>query len=171
MTSKSKIKLAAAALMLLIGVTMLVNHVAVGPDVVVARPEQAYFFDLQTGALYTAPIDTLSPTDAPSGADNGVRAIVYTCGTCDEGQQKIGYLQMMSPRGKEIYVHVHELGPDVTPDLVTQLEQESFVALPPEAGGEPQWVNIATPQEDWIMQSYRSACGEKGRPRRCNPSP
>jgi len=171
MNQMKTIKLSAAALMLVIGATMVVRHVAGGPGAVEAPPEQVYFFDVQTGQLFAAPIDAPSPTTAPSGPDNGVRAVVYTCGTCDDDQITVGYLQMMSQRGKEIYARVKELGPDVTPDLVAQLELESFVALPPEPGGDVQWVNVATPQEDRIMQVYRTACGEKIRTKRCNPSP
>ena len=61
------------------------------------------FYDLNTGELFQGPREGDMPTDAPSGplkgddppdigGKAGVKAWVYSCGKCTEGEMFIGYL-------------------------------------------------------------------------------
>jgi len=169
--SKSAIKTLVAVVSLLIGTGLIVGYVVShGRPSVQLSPDQVYYLDLKTGKLFPGSAQQLAPIDAPSGAGNGVSAFVYACEACDAASMQIGYVEKYSDSGKETYARVRELGPDAPADLTAMVDRERFVALPPEAGQEAQWASMATPQGQMIAEQFRTACGEKKLPRRCNPS-
>lgn len=53
-----------------------------------------WFFDLNTGELFIARSDQLPPIDVLTGPEPGVRARVFSCGTCDDPNTHfIGWLE------------------------------------------------------------------------------
>jgi hypothetical protein len=65
----------------------------------VADENLVYFYDQNTGELFSAPADELGPVERPSGKYRGipagVRAIVYACGQCsDESKRYVGWLEI-----------------------------------------------------------------------------
>lgn len=65
-----------------------------------------YYYDLNTGQLFSGPSDQLAPIEAPSGPYNGkpggVRAFVFSCADCDdESTHFIGWLDMYTPEAKQ----------------------------------------------------------------------
>jgi hypothetical protein len=58
--------------------------------------KQAWFYDLNTGQKFAAPLNSRAPIEAPSGPHNGkpggVRAYVFSCTDCDE-ESFIGWLE------------------------------------------------------------------------------
>lgn len=60
-----------------------------------------YYYDLGTDQLFVAPPADVTPIDAPSGKDNGVRAYVFACGDCS-GQTFIGWLERTAPAARKM---------------------------------------------------------------------
>ncbi len=73
------------------------------PPAPARRVRTAWFYDLNTGELFTASADAIPPIDAPSGplrvggGPAGVRAYVFTCGECDDASRFVGYIETYSP--------------------------------------------------------------------------
>ncbi len=66
------------------------------------RVLQAWFYDLNTGKLFAAPMSEPGPLDTGSGLFEGrpagVRAMVFSCGSCaDESQRFVGWLETPNP--------------------------------------------------------------------------
>ena len=55
-------------------------------------PTDVYYWDVRDNTTFVASSDLGSPIEAPSGADNGVRAYLYACDQCDPGTW-FGYLE------------------------------------------------------------------------------
>ena len=86
--------------------TLAMGLVACGgqesPELAVLEQE-GYFYDLNTGKLFTAPLQLAPPVIAPSGplesgellaSQAGVRAYVFACGACDELDRRyVGWLE------------------------------------------------------------------------------
>jgi len=159
-----------ASILMAVSAILIVSHVAgrmsEGPE---SPPEQAYFFDLETGHLFHGPTGALPLIDAPSGAGQGALAVVYTCDACEDDQLQIGYIKKLSNRAQAAYTRSTELGAEAPSALVEMIDRETYVALPPEGSEEPRWVSVATSRGQEITQILLSSCGEKTRPKRCNP--
>ena len=61
-------------------------------------PKEAYFFDLQTRELFSAPLNARPPVAAPSDSGgpgrSGVRASILSCESCDHKDSRYtGYLE------------------------------------------------------------------------------
>lgn len=78
-------------------------HLASPPGYTPPSPEpQAYFYDLHTGELLTAPDNTVGPIQRPGGPVDGhaagVRAQVFACGQCSDASKRfIGWLEIDGP--------------------------------------------------------------------------
>lgn len=90
-----------AAVLLITAVTLILTQKGDSRGFVVTG---AYYYDLNTKKLFDGPREELLPIDAPSGplqaaepADigkkAGVKAYVYSCGECKEGEWFIGLLE------------------------------------------------------------------------------
>lgn len=67
---------------------------------------QLWFYDLNTGKLFPAPLDSTPPISAPSGpqpdgAAAGVLAHVYGCLSCAEADRRVAYLKTRTPAARE----------------------------------------------------------------------
>jgi hypothetical protein len=174
MATVDLIKITAAAIMLLLGITLLVFRGTGRSAAIEPAPDLAWFYDLETGELFADKAAALPPIDAPSGANNGVGAVVYACGSCDEDEQRIGYVQQYSDEGRRAMAQLQQLRDaeaDIPVQLNETLDRERYVALPPASGSPPQWASLASPQGQQIASQYMTACGEGTQPRLCPPSP
>lgn len=128
---------------------------------------QVFFYDLGAGQLYHAAADARPPFAAPSGdgADGlpqGVRAHVFSCGSCaDPAQRVIGYL--------ETYPWLEAapaapVGAKPQPGLVHQ--EGRLVAVP---AREPRWVSAHTPEGVGIIRAAREQCGSATKTAYCLP--
>lgn len=74
---------------------------------------QAYYLDLQTNTLFSAPETAPSPIPAPSGGE-GVKANVFTCGECsDEASRFIGFLEKYTEAYKTALTVDQEMPEDI----------------------------------------------------------
>jgi len=65
-----------------------------------------WYYDLNTGQLFAAPLGEIPPIAAPSGplpdgSPAGVRAHVYGCGDCSEANRTIAYLETYTPEDRQ----------------------------------------------------------------------
>lgn len=72
------------------------------------RTGQVWYYDLNTGQLFTGKIEDVAPIDAPSGplpdgGQAGVKAYVFSYGDCDdENQRVVGWLERASVNTKKV---------------------------------------------------------------------
>jgi len=85
-----------------------------------SQPTGDWYYDLNTGTLFTAPSGQLPPINAPSGPTPsgepaGVRAFVFACGECANPADRFpAYLQKFTPGAKNLF--------DNLPDDQTNLD-------------------------------------------------
>ncbi len=115
-----------AAIVLIIAVALITRSGASPPGSATSR----WFYDLQTGELYTESTQGLPPLSRDGGSE-GVLAHVYGCGDCSDGNIDIAYLEKYSDEAKEAAA--------VTDNPVAARPNASLLALVPAAGEEPQW--------------------------------
>lgn len=71
------------------------------------EPSGAWYLDLNSQTLFTAPIASIPPVEAPSGlledgSPAGVRAFVFACASCESDDDRtIGYLQKHTLEGRQ----------------------------------------------------------------------
>lgn len=168
MSQKDLIKLVIAAVALLVGVGLIVARGG-GPDRRgVPGPEAHFYYDLDTGELFTESVTRTPPITAPSGGE-GVRAFVFTCGQCASSQLVIGYLQKLSGQAIEATDQLTNVDEDKRHPLYAQIQGGTFVAVAPEAGQPPRWLPAVSPESKAIIQSYLTICPGKKRALLCTP--
>ena len=103
--NNSAVATALAVLALVVALAVLVWTSGVGR----ARgaPSQQWFFDLQSGELYEAAMDEIPPIDTESGAGNGVKAIVYSCSSCDSDRQ-IAWIERYKPDARKKLIDLRQ---------------------------------------------------------------
>jgi len=85
-----------------------------------------YFFDVTKNELFEAPATSIAPIDVPSGQKDangepaGVRANVFSCGSCSASNRFIAYLQKYSLEARDKMMQFQ--GPEMT-------EEEQFAAM------------------------------------------
>lgn len=97
-------------------------------------PAQIWFYDLNTGKLFPASIDSVPPIAAPSGPlptgePAGVLAHVVTCTTCDESERIIVYLGTRSPEAQARLAELRKIpaGTEVPAELRSAAEEGVLV--------------------------------------------
>lgn len=135
----------AAAVLLVLGVVLLARR---GGDTGGVRgAKQVWFYDLGNGELYARPPFTLPPETAPSGGQ-GVKAHVYTCGTCSPADRFVVYLETYSDADRKRLDDARARDDADLPEIMP------VIARPPEAGADPQWLSMNRPEG---MALYREA--------------
>jgi len=71
--------------------------------------QPVYFYDLESGERFVGKLGNHPPTAAPSGPGNGVRVQVFGCGSCEEEKLVNGYLEKLTPEGREAAVQKDKL--------------------------------------------------------------
>ncbi len=108
MLDRKKILLVVISLILTLAAILLVAN-PLGKD----RPlpgtaRNVYYYDLNTGELFVADAGLISPIDAPSGVlqgttrgKAGVKAYVFTCGTCSPEDRYVAWIEMYTPEAQQ----------------------------------------------------------------------
>ena len=159
------------AVLLLIAALAAIVMQARGPGV--GGPVDVYYYDLQSGELFTSqntknpPIP--SPTGnglMPDGTGAGVQAVVFACGDCSSGERFAGYVLKYSQRLKEALDD-----PQAQQELEAKLAEqnlslteiqiaESFIATPEEAA-KGEWRQFTPELEDEYRQAAQAKCQGK----------
>ena len=125
------------------------------------RIAQAWFYDLNTGDLFLAPADSEDPIRTTSGDFEGhpagVRAMVFSCGSCNKADERfVGWLEMPDPglSARQIDVAESLPGEDAPSGLLIRSEKGD------------QWYPFESVEAAAIMQAAQSVCreGEQLRP-------
>lgn len=115
-----------------------------------------YFYDVQAGSLYAAPIGTLPPARAPSGGE-GVLAIVFACADCDnDTDRQVAYLQTYTDE----YRQALQSGDEVTEKMTFEGQRYRSV-------DDPTWYADGH-EAATIIASAKARCAD-GKPIRCRP--
>ena len=129
---------------------------------------QAYFFDQNTGELFTATADLLGPIETASGPFRGmpagVRANVYACGSCDdESRRFIGWLEI--PVAALIEYDPQQYGRYANRDETEGEIASTMIRLP----DDDVWVLIDSPPAQSIFARLNEQCGLNVEVYRCRP--
>jgi hypothetical protein len=128
------------------------------------RVDQAWYYDLNTGKLFpgspTAIAPILAPSNAtePATAEAGVRAYVFSCGSCEDSNKTfVAYVETRTPEAKAAVAVMGE-NPDTS--TMPQAERQKLKINPLEG------VLIAEPVEgkpsgSWKWISRYSPAGEE----------
>lgn len=164
---KTKVIASAVALLLAAGIFMATSTTApVGP------PEQAYYYDLNTGKVFTASAKSHSPiqTDSGAHADNlpaGRKIYIFSCGGCGQYDGKTldeiradgaipGWLEMFTAEAKNLL----EQGSTST-DIIMAGQLIKDVD-----GG--RWMSQMTSTASNLISNIRQACNGS-EPNPCHP--
>jgi len=69
------------------------------------RIVDVYFYNIDTGDLYAEPANSIPPVDTDAGPGTGVRAHVYSCGSCTPDEWTIAYLEKFSDDARDAIVN------------------------------------------------------------------
>ncbi len=142
-----------AVLLLLVSLGFIIMRVSGGSQYK-ARIVDVYYFDIDSGQLFTAKSNEIPPIDSPSGANKGVRAYVFACGDCaDESQRFTGWLEMYTPDAKNVMIN-----PPTSPesmDTFELMEKGHLVSADGRA-----WVQANTDKGFQVMEGIQTRCGE-----------
>lgn len=145
---------------------------AFGRDRVPADIRLDYFYDLDTGELFTAPRDQLAPFPAPGGG-TAVKATVFSCESCDNRDTHfIGWLERYSDEAKTLMrTERQSETDDVDPKFNEAMAEGHQIAFIDDAGGELTWQSSSDPQVVAQMRHVLTRCEGVRRTEACNPHP
>lgn len=131
--------------------------------------EAVYRYNLNTGELVAVPID------APPSPDT-VAARVYACGECSGDNMQVLVLEKKTEQARRLMEQQQQtLDPDAdntNPADTAHVQQTitggTLVAVPPEAGEEPQWVPIGSPEAMPLETKFLTLCNGE-RAKNCSP--
>ncbi len=75
---------------------------------------KVFYYDIITGKLFPAPVEEYPPIATPdnstlaNGQPAGVKANVFSCTRCREGDWYIGYLETYLPEAREVQIRMNE---------------------------------------------------------------
>jgi hypothetical protein len=125
-----------------------------------------YFFDLGTGTIFLGKSNQIAPIDAPSGAGPegvqlGVRAYVFSCGSCDnEADRFIGWLERYTPEAKQQLLNppkIDEASP-AGPEMIDTWEKGHEIARYRKDLKTLKWVVNNSDAGYKIMQDVQNKC-------------
>lgn len=134
-----------------------------------------WFYDVNTGKLFVAGVDQIPPIDTPSGAEAGVIAHVWSCGSCeDESSLKIAYLEKYTTEeAKEAVVQMNEAirlnkMQTIVDILRAKAQQDMLIKRPEDTGWTP-----ATSDAGLAMMEIGNTvkCPDDRSPQPCRPKP
>jgi hypothetical protein len=170
--SSQTIKVTAAAVLLVVAALLTLRALR-GDRIEGKAPETVWFYDLQNGELFTAATQTIPPAGTPADPDStdGVRAHVFTCGSCDdESEREVLYLEMYADGARAAMEQLNTLtDQQQAAPLWANVEQGHYVAAVPADGDQPQWVLTATPRGKELTKAFWTMCGSQGRGTVCTP--
>lgn len=123
------------------------------------RPDQVYFYDLDTGELFAGARTARPPIDTPGGVRRGVKAEVYACGDCG-GELRIAYLTTYSDEAIEAMKQLDNADPAKTEALSQVVDRGTLIASSPAAGQAVQWMSAFSSQGLALMAPAARSCSE-----------
>jgi hypothetical protein len=162
-----------------VGVIFIAAVAAMGfafrpPAPVLARPDDpphdVYYYDLQTGDVFSHINSDLSPIvtpwQQPGSTPRGVRAYIYTCGHCVSNEWDIMFVETYSPPAREAWVRHNSGGKADASGAPPSATAGRMIADPKKQ----QWVSITDAgAREFIERPATRACAEGKYPRRCIP--
>ena len=167
-----------AVLVLIAALAWIIVGATGGPDV--DLPQQAWYYDVETGTLYPGELGLYPPIVAPSGGD-GVLAKVYSCSDCgSESERRIAWLEKHPPKVKERLEEIKELyeakerGEEISemidPSEQATLQDTKLLAKSVPDGEKFKWVKAFSSAGQKMKLGYMMACNEEGgNVHICNP--
>lgn len=134
--------------------------------------KQSYYFDESAGKLFTSASGQLAPIAGSDGPEqDGVLAIVYSCGDDSKAEQKIAYLQKLDPelKGKwESWNEAHAAGESGPPEI----EDRGYVSLHTlvRRPDENEWHAKSSREGQAIIRVLTEKCANGEYPHICDPS-
>ena len=138
-------------------------------------PRQAYYFNLESGELFTQQIGQFTPIRvAHAGAapvhdpaGQGVRAYVFSCGDCGDADSRyIGWIEMHNPAylGDNAKGGHGEMSPAFTMMMLAEREDGTLVR----AVDRDDWLAKKSAEGKTLMADARDRCGDRPAVR-CEP--
>jgi hypothetical protein len=132
------------------------------PPPVKPAPTEMYYYDLNTGQLFSGPINAIPPIETPSGKtpageNAGVKAYVFSCGDCaDASQRYIGWMEKADAMAKKM-IENPDAGPNLNniDQLIGTLEKGTVQIS--EDG--KTWVSFTSQEGVALMQKAQARCG------------
>lgn len=165
LNQNAPVTIGVAALVIVVCLILLISNLFFSSDEEEQRilrkggVPQAYFYDRNTGELFTMPVHVSGPIERDSGDYNGepagVRAHVFACGDCGSNENFIAWLERPSPREKEL-----EEG-----KLLTETDLYPLVSVP----GNDNWYAANTREGLGITEAAQKRCPEGQKPNYCQP--
>lgn len=163
MNRNQKIALAVA----LLAAAVIVAAFTGGGTVEVRSQEMYYFYDLADGTLFEA-ASARPPVDAPGGANQGVLAYIYGCGSCAEGARKIAYLKTYSDEAQAAFNQPPPTDPEAGQALAETIARGALVASPPAERSEVYWVPEMSEEGERVVARVQTLC-DLQTPQACLP--
>lgn len=157
MNNNSAIMTLGAVVLLVVALVVMINTISGGGGA--GTVNALYFYDLQSGELFEAPVESKAPIDAPSGANNGVRARVFACGECTSSDRTPAYLEKYTDQAKAA-IQAGNADATANPNamLIRAVDGDQWVPSASQAGSEI------------VSQAIqRLGCNAENRPRECFP--
>ena len=142
-----------AAIVLIVALIFIFKQMGGGGGV--GSPQDAYWYDLDTGELFGHK-NVTPPVPAPSGGE-GVRAHVYACNDCnDKTDRFISFLERYTEEGKKFLEKEQAAG--TNPMFRAEALQYSEVRREEDT----EWVSGANMEETIAVRAqYETRCGGK----------
>jgi len=132
-------------------------------------PSKAWFYDLNTGKLFSGPAGALPPVVAPSGplpdgTPAGVQAHVYSCTDCAEATRYIAYLETSTASARERQLAAQQSKEPLP--AVSFMPGEGILVKRP---GDKDWVERNSSDGQQILRELSQPCGSDKYARSCWP--
>ena len=146
------------------------------------EPVPVWYYDLNTGELFVAKSDRIPPIEAPSGRlpsgmPAGVRAHVFSCGDCENPDERfLGFLEMYTKEVRDQLTNPEQpdQGPDSEPITQMRIEEGHLIRSAPKKGKtgglgpqsrgddeDAKWVPMESQQGYKIQRQVQERCGDK----------
>ncbi|MCX5659769.1 MAG: hypothetical protein NTW19_08620 [Planctomycetota bacterium] len=146
------------------------------PMITTDTPRPVWFYDLADGKLFVKSSTLVPPIAAPSGkvmpdgSPMGVRAYIFSCGSCTDPQARyIGMLERYSP---DVQMILQKPPPDregePPTDLTAVAARGHFIAKPDKAGS-VAWHDWASSEGRTILEESNHECSNGQLPSQCLP--
>jgi len=129
-------------------------------------PSPVWYYDLKTGERFESDPGLYPPIDAPSGPGQGVRLFVYGCGGCEPSQERGGYLQRLTPEGKQAALAREAEENADARDRYSDIVSKSYEVRRLEGGN---WFPADSPEAAAIVTEAESPCPDGQMPVDCGP--
>lgn len=119
---------------------------------------QGYYMDLGTNELFAGKSTDIPPVDAPSGANQGVRAHVYGCGDCSEANRFIAYLERYTEKAKQMRLNPPQYDPNQPASPEVYMDEMTGVEVEVRAPKGTQWMSLMSEQGMRITEIMPNRC-------------